>query len=101
MDSAFVDYLNKQTEVYFECNTSETSASIRWEVFKAFIRGQIICFISSKKRERTQLEMRMPEGKIKKLETDLNLARQTSIQNFSLSDPSIMNYQLTKQLLTY
>ena len=70
MDPAFVDFLDKQIDLYFECNTSETSASIRWVAFKAFIRGQIICFTSLKKKS-AQLEMRTLEGKIKKLETDL------------------------------
>ena len=53
MDPAFVDFLDKQIDLYFECNTSETSASIRWLAFKAFIRGQIICFTSLKKKECT------------------------------------------------
>lgn len=77
MDSAFVDFLAKQIDLYFICNTSETSASIRWEAFKAFIRGQIIHFISSKKK-RAQLEMRTLERKIKELETGLYQNRSSS-----------------------
>lgn len=41
-DPTFIDFLDKQIDMYFVCNTSQTSASIRWEAFKAFIRGQII-----------------------------------------------------------
>lgn len=37
MEPAFVDFLAKQIDLYFEYNTSETSAGIRWEAFKAFI----------------------------------------------------------------
>lgn len=54
MDPEFVDFIAKQIDLYFECNTSETLASIRWEAFKAFIRGQIICFISSKKKKKRE-----------------------------------------------
>lgn len=49
-DPTFIDFLDKQIDMYFECNTSQTSASIRWEAFKAFLRGQIISFTSSKKK---------------------------------------------------
>lgn len=64
-DPTFIDYLDKQIDMYFACNTSQTSASIRWEAFKAFIRGQIISFISSKKK-RTIMEMKTLDEKIKK-----------------------------------
>lgn len=77
MDPTFIDFLDKQINLYFECNTSQTSASIRWEAFKAFIRGQIICFTSSKKKS-AQLEMKTLDEEIKKLETDLYYNRNVS-----------------------
>lgn len=49
-DSGFVSFLDEQISLYFETNTTETSASMRWEAFKAFIRGQIISITSSKAR---------------------------------------------------
>lgn len=52
---------------YFETKTTETSASIRWEAFKAFIRGQIIQITSVKARKPYQ-ETKMPETEIKALE---------------------------------
>lgn len=38
-DPSFIEFLGKQIDLYFETNTSETSACIRWEAFKAYIRG--------------------------------------------------------------
>ena len=69
-DPTFVDFLDKQIDLYFECNKSQTSASTRWEAFKAFIRGQIISFTSSKKKA-TRLEMKTLDEEIKKLETEI------------------------------
>ena len=45
-----ISFLGEQIDTYFATNTDETSATIRWEAFKAFIRGQIINFTSSKKK---------------------------------------------------
>ena len=47
-DPGFVSFLDEQIKFYFETNTTETSASIRWEAFKAVIRGLIIQIASSK-----------------------------------------------------
>lgn len=69
-DPEFIEYLNKQIDLYFEFNNSETSAGIRWEAFKAFIQGHIICFCSSKAR-RSRQEMKQLEDQIKKLENDI------------------------------
>lgn len=49
-DIGFTQFLGSQIDFYFETNTTETSATIRWEAFKAFIRGQIISYTSSKKK---------------------------------------------------
>lgn len=50
-DADFVTFLGEQIKYYFEENTIETSRSIRWEVFKTYIRGQIINITSSKAKE--------------------------------------------------
>ena len=47
----------------------ETSGSIRWEAFKAFIRGQIINITSSKAKE-TYKKTKALEAEIKKLEDE-------------------------------
>lgn len=49
-DPGCVSFLDEQIGFYFETNTTETSASTRWEAFKAYIRGQIISITSSKAR---------------------------------------------------
>lgn len=53
--------------LYFTLNTSETSASTRWEAFKAYIRGQIINFTSSKSKKAKQ-KILLLESKIKAME---------------------------------
>lgn len=64
-DPSFVEFLGKQIDLYFEINTSETSACIRWEAFKAYIRGQIIGYCSSKskqaRKDTKQLEKQISE----------------------------------------
>jgi len=60
-------YLDKQITDYFELNTSEISPCIRWEAFKAFIRGQIISFTSSKSKKAKQ-KLKLLESKIKTTE---------------------------------
>lgn len=66
-DTGFVTFLKEQIEYYFETNTTETSKSIRWEAFKAFIRGQIINITSSKAKE-TYKKAKTLETKITHLE---------------------------------
>lgn len=41
-------YLGEQVDMYFEMNTTKTSASVRWDAFKAFIRDPNISYISIK-----------------------------------------------------
>ncbi len=57
--------------MYFDINTTQTSASIRWEAFKVFIRDVILSVTSSKsksyKKELTELDT-----KIKLLEKTLS-----------------------------
>lgn len=47
-DCDFIKFIGEQIDNFFKENKNETSATIRWEAFKAYIRGQIICFTSSK-----------------------------------------------------
>ena len=51
------------------CSWTETSASIRWEAFKALIRGQIINFTSCKSKNAKQ-KFTLLESKINLLETN-------------------------------
>lgn len=41
-DPAFFKFVESWINKYFDLNTDETTASIRWKAFKAYIRGEII-----------------------------------------------------------
>ena len=47
-NSNFIRFIGEHIDVYFSVNTNQTSASMRWEALKAYIRGQMISFTSSK-----------------------------------------------------
>ena len=40
MDPDFVKFLDNKIDLYFLFNTNQTSASVKWEAFKAYIRGR-------------------------------------------------------------
>lgn len=67
----FVKYVEKKIDIYFEINTDQTNASIRWEAFKAYIRGEMISFTSTRSKEQKS-EMVKLEKQIKSLEIDIN-----------------------------
>ena len=66
-DPAFIDYIGKQIDMFFEINTTQTSACTRWEAFKAFLRGQIISYTSPKVKQ-TKQKLELLDSKIKALE---------------------------------
>jgi len=50
-ETEFCDYLKSQISLYFDTNdNSETTPSVLWEAFKAFIRGSIISFEASRRK---------------------------------------------------
>lgn len=50
-EKEFCDYLKSQISLYFDTNdNSETTPSVLWEAFKAFIRGSIISFEASRRK---------------------------------------------------
>lgn len=59
--------MEQQIDLYFDMNTSETSASTRWEAFKAFIRGQIISYTKAKSKLCNQ-KLNLLDSKLKDLE---------------------------------
>lgn len=63
-DCDFIKFIGGQIDNFFKENKNETSATIRWEAFKAYIRGQIICFTSSK-MNKIKLELDLLEKEIK------------------------------------
>lgn len=56
--------------MYYDINTTQTSASIRWEAFKAFIRGVIIS-VTSIKSKRCRKELTELNTKITLIEKSL------------------------------
>ena len=67
-DPDFLRYVVVHIDVYFTLNTDQTSASTRWEAFKAYIRGQIISFTSFKSNQLRK--MRAMDSKIRELEKE-------------------------------
>lgn len=44
-------FLGEQVYIYLEIDTSQTSATTRWEALQAFIRGQIISYTSRRETQ--------------------------------------------------
>lgn len=49
-DPEFVEYISNHLEVFFETNQDSASPEMVWESMKAYIRGQIICYTSGKRK---------------------------------------------------
>lgn len=49
-DRTFVEFVGIHIDLYFSMNTNETSPTVRWEAFKAYIRGMIISYSSSQNK---------------------------------------------------
>lgn len=62
-DDDFVKYVGTEIDNYFKDNTTQTTACVKWDAFKAFLRGHVISYTSSKSRElhqkKQQLESRI------------------------------------------
>lgn len=65
-ENKFCEYLKDQISLYFEMNDNpDTSPSILWEAFKAYIRGCIISFEASRRK--------VNKTKLKELEDQIKL----------------------------
>lgn len=71
-DTEFLTFIETNIDVYFKINTNQTSASIRWEAFKAFIRGQMISYTSSISKKQ-HIKLTELEKDIKELEEEFTL----------------------------
>ncbi len=69
-DPEFVRFIDQQIEFFFQVNTSETSPLVRWEAFKAYIRGQIISYTSFKSKQ-FKNKLLAIENEIKSLENEI------------------------------
>lgn len=63
-DEEFIIYIGKQIDEFFKINTNQTSTSIKWEAFKAYLRGHIISYIGYKSKKTKQDKIYL-ENKIK------------------------------------
>lgn len=63
-DEEFLKYIEKQIEEFFKINTAQTTACIRWEAFKAYLRGHIIRYTGSKSKKAQEKRLYL-EKKIK------------------------------------
>ena len=50
-DHKLICFIDQHIDLFFLVNTTETSSLIRWEAFKAYIRGQIISYTSFKSKQ--------------------------------------------------
>lgn len=71
-NSDFIKFVGEHIDIYFSLNTNQTTAAIRWEAFKAYIRGQMISFTSSK-FNKFKHRMNDLDSKIRKLEETAHL----------------------------
>uniref|UniRef100_A0A669DA51 Reverse transcriptase domain-containing protein n=1 Tax=Oreochromis niloticus TaxID=8128 RepID=A0A669DA51_ORENI len=76
----FVKFIEEKIEIYFELNTDQTCASVRWEGFKAYIRGEILSFTSTKNKQQRK-RMETLDRQIKSLELDLNVSDDSTKQS--------------------
>lgn len=52
-DENFVECISNQIDIFLSINkTPDISASVLWETLKAYIRGQIISFVSNERRQK-------------------------------------------------
>lgn len=78
-DSNFLQFVDEQIDFFFTTNTDETSAVVRWEAFKAYIRGMIISYTSSK-TNKFKLKMKELDQKIGRLERESLLDNSPNIK---------------------
>ena len=71
-DQHFLNFVEGNIEMFFAMNRNETSASIRWEAFKAYIRCQMISYTSNN-ANKTHLLITELEQDIKDLERELSV----------------------------
>lgn len=69
-DPTFLKLIEAGIDNYFQLNTVETSASVRWEAFKAYIRGEMIKHTSSKTKQNNE-KIQTLEKQIKTLQLEL------------------------------
>ena len=77
----FLEYVGSNIESYFQLNTTETSTSIRWEAFKAYIGGQMMGYTRNRSNKQ-YMQMIELERDIKELELEININNNRETQQF-------------------
>ena len=67
----FVKYIDGKIDEYFSLNTNQTSASVKWEAFKAYLRGEIISYTTYKSKKYYS-QLNTLEQNVKELEEELH-----------------------------
>lgn len=67
-DPDFVNYMNDKLDIYLETNLNTASHSVVWETLKAYMRGNIISYLSHKNKQKRDQLLQL-EHEIKILET--------------------------------
>lgn len=75
----FIKCVGEQIDLYFATNTDQTSATIRWEAFKAYIRGQMIGYTSSTFNKFKQKMINL-DTEIRDLEKLINIDKSKQIK---------------------
>lgn len=101
-DKNCIKFIEKCIYNYFDLNKNETSASIRWEAFKAYIRGEIISYTSAQNKTYNQ-EILSMEKEIKTLENEIyNNNNSRKMQNLTIlraKYDKLMTDKVAKSLL--
>ena len=73
-------YIEKQIKEFFEINTTQTSAYIKCEEFKVFLRGRITSYTGSKSKKVREERLQL-EHKIKILQEKIYEKRDPQMEN--------------------
>lgn len=66
-----VKCIDGKIDEFFSINTNQTSASVKWEAFKAYLRGEIINYTTYKSKKHYS-QLSTLEQQVKKLEQELH-----------------------------
>ena len=66
-DSGFVNMINREIDSFLHINQNTVNPNIVWDAMKAYLRGQIIAYTSSK-RKKFLTKIQCLENNIRKLE---------------------------------
>lgn len=81
-------FVGTNIDEFFNTNTNETTASVRWEAFKAYLRGQMISYTSSI-TNKVNLKLQLLEDEIRKLE------KETYVLSLSKAENSLIHLKQT------